>query len=270
MLKPAPGLPVTCTGRGAGNKACSHAYLTATQSKSSLDGIVGHGRLTHCRTRDSRADPSCRPGVNCTCTRSAPASAAFNVTIRLAQVRGVGSPPWRGPAPAPPESSGSYRASGGGLTGCPRRMQQIGGLELVGDAPASARQRGGGQARAFGAADLAARTGHPRAGRFRRPILRCRGRSAGGSRAVRPPASPRTSAGRPCRGRNAVADAPSAPSRYGKRGQQVRRWLERRLAKTNPRCSSTARGAQALACPSRGGGVCPASLRGSPRPPTAG
>ena len=99
MLKPAPGLPVTCTGRGAGNKACSHAYLTATQSKSSLDGIVGHGRLTHCRTRDSRADPPCRPGVNCTCTRSAPASAAFNVTIRLAQVRGVGSPPWRAPPP---------------------------------------------------------------------------------------------------------------------------------------------------------------------------
>ena len=92
MLKPAPGLPVTCTGRGAGNKACSHAYLTATQSKSSLDGIVGHGRLTHCRTRDSRADPPCRPGVNCTCTRSAPASAAFNVTIRLAQVRGVDLP----------------------------------------------------------------------------------------------------------------------------------------------------------------------------------
>ena len=52
-----------------------------------------------------------------TCTRSAPASAAFNVTIRVAQVRGVGSPPWR--APPPPESSGSYRASGGGLQGCP-------------------------------------------------------------------------------------------------------------------------------------------------------
>ena len=53
--------------------------------------------------------------------------------------------------------------------------------------------------------------------------------AASPGRSPRPPSSGTGSAPPPAaRGRRRMADAPSAPSGCGKRGQQVRRWLERR------------------------------------------